>query len=116
MVDSIAVGAHLADEETGPFQGDGGVVYGGGVDLGLSESEAQFGQMGDLVHLSAGGLEEDGRADSAMDVAQSSPGVRIQGFGMGHGSGEVSFDGHLEPRLPQLAQDHGAKIGQVQGR
>ena len=72
--------------------------------------------MGHLVHLSAGGLEQDGCAHTAVDVAESSLGIHVQGFGMGHRSGKVGFDGHVEPSLAQLAEDHGTELRHVQGR
>ncbi len=38
--------------------------------------------MSHLVHLAAGGLEQDGRAHAAVDVAQNTLGINIQGFRM----------------------------------
>ena len=53
-MDAVAVGADLAQEETGPFEGGRGVVDGRRLHLRLAEREAQLRQVGHLVDLPAG--------------------------------------------------------------
>ena len=72
--------------------------------------------MGDLVHLAAGGLEEDGRADAPMQLVQRTAGVRVEGEAARRFAGEVGPDGRVEPLLSELAEDDGAEIRLVEGR
>ena len=102
MVDAEAVRADLANEEPGPLQRGGGVVDGGGVQLRFAQGEAQLRQVGHLIDLPAGGLEQDGGTDPPMNVPQGAGGVRIQGLGMRHRPGDVRFDGRVQPRFRQL--------------
>ena len=95
-MDAIAVRADPAQEEAGAFQGGRGVVDGGGVHVRLAQREAQFRQVGDLVHLPAGRLEQDGGADAAVDVAQRPGRVRVQGAGMRHRTRKVGVDRHVQ--------------------
>ena len=104
----------FADKEPRPFESRCRIVDGRGIDVGFAERKAQFRQMGHLVHLSAGGLEQDGRTHATVDVAQRSRGIRIQRSGTGRRPREVGVNRRIETRLAQLAQNHGAKLGHVQ--
>ena len=50
---------------SGYLQGCRGIVDGRSVDLRFTKRESQFRQMGYLVHLPAGGLEQDDRAHAS---------------------------------------------------
>ena len=116
MVDEVAVRAELANEEAEFLQGRRSVVDGGRFDIGFSEGEPQFGQVRHLLHLSAGGLEQDCRAHPAMDVLESAIGVRVQGHGVRSLSGDVGVDGGVETLLAQLSQHDGPEFGDMQRR
>ena len=116
MVNAVAVGAHLAQEEAGPFQGAGGVVDGGRFQVGLAEREAQLRQVGHLVDLPAGRLEQNGGAGAAVDVAQRPGGVGVERPRMRQRPGEVGVERRVEPVLAQLAQEHGAELRDLQRR
>ena len=116
VMDAEAVRSDLADEEPSRLQRARGIVDARGLDLGLAEGESQLGQVGDLVHLPAGGFEEDGRAHAAMDIAERPPGIGIQRPGVRGGTREIGGDGHVEPLLAQLSEHDGAELGDVQRR
>jgi len=67
-MDAVAVRADLAQEEAGFLQRSRGVVDGRRVDVGLAECETQFREMGHLVDLTAGRLEQDGGDGQTCDV------------------------------------------------
>ena len=72
--------------------------------------------MGHFVYLNSGRFEQNCRAHAAVDVAERPLGVHIQGFGVRQRPGEVRFDGDVEPRLAQLAENDGAELRHVQWR
>jgi hypothetical protein len=115
MMDAIAVGADLADEEARSLQLDGGHVdrcrlY----RRRFAEREAQFRQMRHLVDLAARRLKQDRSADPTMDITEwTTRGVGVERACMAGLARDVGEDRRVEPTLSKLAQHNGAEIGVV---
>ena len=116
MVDAVAIGTDLANEKSTRLQIRRGTIDGSRIHIRLAEGEAQFGQMGHLIHLPAGRFEEDSRPDAAVQIAKVALGVRVQRLRMSGRTCQIGFDGRIKPGLAQLAQNHGAKLGYVERR
>ena len=70
MANFEAVRTQAADKIGLVLQGKGGIVHRRGIHFRLAQGETQLRQMGHFIYLAAGRLEEDRRADAAMDVSQ----------------------------------------------
>jgi hypothetical protein len=77
-MDTEAVSPDLSNKETCGLECGGSIVNGGGLDLRLSERKPQFGEMRHLVHLTAGGLEQDCCANPPVDIAQRPLGICVE--------------------------------------
>ena len=84
VADLEAVRTHPPDEIGLVLQRKGGVVHGRCVQVGLAEGEPQLGQVGDLINLPAGRLEEDA-VPTRRWMSRSTPWCRRPGPGRGIG-------------------------------
>src|SRR5262249_51172267 len=108
--DTETVRANLANVIRLVLQSESGVVDSGGIQLGLAKAEPQLWKMGHFVNLSARRFEEDHRPNPAVDVAERTGCIGIEGPGMGLGAGDVAVDGGPEPGLSQLSQNHATEL------
>ena len=115
-MDAVAVCANLAHEKARRLHCARRCIHGSGLHVWLAKRKAQFWQMGDLFDLSAGRLEENRRANSAMDTSERPFSVGVQRFRMRRVARYIRVDGDIEPLFAQLPKHHGAKFRNVQRR
>src|SRR6266705_485896 len=91
------------------FECGRGVVDGCRVEIRLPDCEAQLWQMRDLIGLAARRLEQDGCADSPMDVPQRPLGIGVERPAVRMLAGDIRIDRRHEAWLTELAKHYSSE-------
>src|SRR5262249_44829044 len=92
IADAKGVRSRFTHEVGAILECERGVVDRRRVQLWLAEGEAEFREMGHLLGLPAGGLEQDRGADAPVDVAKRSLGISVERLAVGLLASDVGID------------------------